>query len=79
MASVKPGLRIDFMELSRLGGVDAGSERLGRASISVVEKERFREGERKELGDSEERRFVGEGYEVIGGSLLSSFKDSWCS
>lgn len=64
------------MELRRLGCVDAGSERLGLVSISAAEKERLREGERKELGDSEVRRFVGEGYEVIGGSRLSSFKDS---
>jgi hypothetical protein len=58
---VKPGLRIDFMELKRLGCVDAGSDRLVLTSISAAEKERLREGERKELGDSEGRRFVGEG------------------
>ena len=59
--SVKPGLRIDFIELRRLGCVEVGSARLGLASISAAEKERFREGERKELGDSEGLRFVGDG------------------
>ena len=46
----------------------------------MLEKDLLREGERKELGDSEGRRFVGEGYEVIGGRRLSSFSDdSWLS
>jgi hypothetical protein len=41
--------------------MEADSERFGRISISVAEKERLRDGERKELGESEERRFVGDG------------------
>ena len=49
------------MELSRLGPVEADSERFGRTSISVAEKERLRDGERKVLGESEERRFAGDG------------------
>jgi len=57
--SEKPGLRMDFMELRRFGCAD--SETAGRGSISVAEKERFREGERKELGDKEDGRCVGEG------------------
>lgn len=41
---------------------DEGSGREeGRGSISVAEKERFRDGERKEFGDSEGRCWLGEG------------------
>ncbi len=48
------------MELRRLGCVEAvlaldGSAMGGRGSISVVEKERFREGDRKEFGETEGR------------------------
>jgi hypothetical protein len=55
-----PGLRMDFMDERRLGCVDSGKEGC-RGSISAAEKERFLEGERKELGDTEEWRCVGEG------------------
>jgi hypothetical protein len=44
-------------------------------SASAEGKDRFREGERKELGESEGRRWVGEGHEVIGGSLFSLVSD----
>ena len=68
------------MELRRLGCVEVGSARLGLGSISAAEAERFRDGERKEFGESEDLRFVGEGYEVIGGRRLSSMReDSGCS
>jgi hypothetical protein len=51
---------MDFIEDRRLGCVE--SEREGcRGSISAAEKERFLDGERKELGDREEGRWVGEG------------------
>lgn len=48
------------MELRRLGCAEAalvldGSAIGGRGSISVVEKERFSEGERKEFGETEGR------------------------
>ena len=56
---------------------DSGTE--GKGSISVAENERFRDGERKELGDRDERLCVGDGYDVIGGRRLSSFSDSRCS
>jgi len=53
------------MELRRFGFADwtaeAVSERECSGSRSVAEKERFREGERKELGDKEGRRWEGEG------------------
>jgi hypothetical protein len=64
--SEKPGLRMDLIEERRLGCVEwifwePDSEREGNGSISVAEKERFREGERKEFGDREDRFWVGEG------------------
>jgi hypothetical protein len=87
--SVKPGLRIDFMELRRLGfeevedeagcwgGVfDSERESCCGCSISVAEKDRLRDGERKELGDNEGRFCVGDGYDVIGGRRLLLFKES---
>lgn len=39
--------------------LESGRER--RGSISVAEKERFREGERKEFGEREGRCWLGEG------------------
>ena len=46
------GVEIDFMELRRLGcAAAAGSETLGCASMCAAEKERLREGGRKELGE----------------------------
>ena len=63
---------------SRFGCVE--SEREGcRGSISAAEKERFLEGERKELGDREKWRCVGDGLEAMGGRRLSLLKDSGCS
>lgn len=53
---------MDFIELRRLGCVEFtvdASDIGGNWSISVVEKERLREGDRKEFG--EERRCVGGG------------------
>jgi hypothetical protein len=69
------------MDERRLGCAEGlwGSDSEGRGSISVAEKERFRDGERKEWGEREERRCAGDGYEVIGGRRLSSVKDSGCS
>jgi hypothetical protein len=54
------------MELRRFGWEFWDVELLeldieGRVSRSVAEKERFLEGERKELGDNEGRRWDGEG------------------
>ena len=53
--SEEPGLRIDFMELRRFEFVDEdGSAReLTSPRVSSSEKERFLEGDRNELGDSE--------------------------
>jgi hypothetical protein len=56
-----PGLSIDLMELRRLDFVAVGSEIRGGVSISAAEKERLRDGDRKELGESEVRRFASEG------------------
>lgn len=67
------------MELRRLECEDAGSvggAASPRGSISVTEKERLREGERKALGDSEGCLCVGDGYEAIGGRRFSSLRDS---
>jgi hypothetical protein len=50
---------MDLIELRRLGSLGNWEEDCG--SISVAEKERLREGERKELGERLERRWVGEG------------------
>jgi hypothetical protein len=55
-----PGLSIDFMDERRFGCVESEREDCG-GSISAAEKERFLEGERKELGDREEWRCVGDG------------------
>ncbi len=57
---------MDLIEERRLACVEGilcepDSEREGNGSISVAEKERLREGERKELGESEDRFWVGEG------------------
>lgn len=51
---------MDFIELSRFEvvfeeGFVVGSDKAVIASISVAEKERFLEGERKEFGDKEGR------------------------
>jgi len=67
---MKPGLSIDFMELRRFEfpeerpalvlGLD--SETVDSwGSISAAEKERLRDGGRKELGDNDGRCCVGEG------------------
>jgi hypothetical protein len=46
----------------------------------VAEKERLRDGERKEFGEREERFcWLGEGYEFMGGRRLSLFRELWCS
>lgn len=55
-----PGFRMDFIEERRFGCVDSEKEGCG-GSISAAEKDRFLEGERKELGEREEWRWVGEG------------------
>lgn len=63
------------MEERRFGCVESEKDGCG-GSISAAEKERFLEGERKELGERGEWRCVGEGYEAIGGRRLSLLKDS---
>lgn len=53
-----------MIELSRLGCVELAfvvSAIGGNCSISVVEKERLREGERKEFGETEGRWWLGGG------------------
>jgi hypothetical protein len=47
------------MEERRLGCIESEREDWG-GSISAAEKERFLDGERKELGDREELRCMGE-------------------
>jgi hypothetical protein len=59
--SEKPGLRIDFMELRRLGFVLCFELVSVIEGPSVDEKDRFREGDRKEFGDKDGRRWEGEG------------------
>lgn len=53
-------MRIDFIDERRLGCVESEKAECG-GSISAAEKERFLEGERKEFGEREEWRCVGEG------------------
>jgi hypothetical protein len=52
---------MDLIEDSLFGLASEESFREGRGSISVAEKERLREGERKEFGEREERCCIGEG------------------